>query len=268
MKPGIYDISNEEYHNGPGVSRSGIMEFLKTPYHYWYKYLKPNREIKKATKSMEFGAAFHPYILEPELFAQDFAYEDINIDGRTAEGKQYRKEFKEKNIGKKILTHNDYLQLLGMIESIKNHPTAPSLIDGAQYEKSIYWIDPDTGILCKTRPDILHPNMACDLKSTSNASEREFQWAIKKFGYHIQAGMMHEGFKHALGIEILDFIFIAVEKDKPHAVAIYPLDEASLAKGIVDFKNTLVQFKNCLDTNCWPGYETKIVSLPQSAFYE
>ena len=35
MGPGIYSISNEDYHNGPAISRSALMEFRKSPYHYW-----------------------------------------------------------------------------------------------------------------------------------------------------------------------------------------------------------------------------------------
>ncbi|MDQ8040096.1 MAG: hypothetical protein REH83_06790, partial [Rickettsiella sp.] len=39
MEPGIYDISNEAYHQGPGISRSALMKFKRSPYHYWYEYI-------------------------------------------------------------------------------------------------------------------------------------------------------------------------------------------------------------------------------------
>ncbi len=41
IQPGIYAISNDAYHQGPGIRRSALMEFRKSPYHYGYKYLNP-----------------------------------------------------------------------------------------------------------------------------------------------------------------------------------------------------------------------------------
>jgi exodeoxyribonuclease VIII len=271
MKPGIYDITNEEYHFSEGISRSGLMTFSKTPRHYWNQYLKEDREPEKSTPAKEFGAAFHPYILEPHLFKRDFVYEDMKVDKRTKKGKEYIKKFTEDNVGKTILTYDEYQTLLGMVNSINADPFILELIQKASYEKSIYWIDPDTGVLCKCRPDILHEIGAnvvivCDLKTTINASEKAFQRSVYNYGYHVQAAMISEGIKAQMNRQVDEFIFIAVEKLKPYLTAIYFLDKNAIEKGREEFKKLLVQYKECLEKNNWPGYEQKYITLPSWAF--
>ena len=69
--PGIYDISNDEYHNSHAISRSMLMDFKKNPYYYWYKYHSGKFEKESPTSVMPFlllkrgpaskDAGFDPY---------------------------------------------------------------------------------------------------------------------------------------------------------------------------------------------------------------
>ncbi|EDP46895.1 hypothetical protein RICGR_0417 [Rickettsiella grylli] len=34
FRPSMYDLSIEDYHQNPGISRSNLMEFKRSPYHY------------------------------------------------------------------------------------------------------------------------------------------------------------------------------------------------------------------------------------------
>ena len=182
--PGIYDMSNEEYHSSLGISRSGIMTFKKSPKHFWHEYLKDGKKKQKTSAAKEFGSAFHPYILEPDLFERDFCFEDQKIDARTKEGRLYREKFSMQNQGKTILSFDQYKRLRSMVESIHSNPVSVALIDSAQYEKSFFWIDIDTGVLCKCRPDILQlgAGIICDLKSTADGETHSFRYSIKKYG--------------------------------------------------------------------------------------
>ncbi len=38
-EPGIYELSNEEYHDQEALSKSGLVQLSKSPAHYleWYK---------------------------------------------------------------------------------------------------------------------------------------------------------------------------------------------------------------------------------------
>ncbi len=97
MEPGIYDISNAEYHADGAISRSAISELRNSPLEYWHKYLNKDYVKEKPTAAMIFGGLVNTLILEPEDFSANYAVR-AKVDGRTAEGKKYNKEFEEINI--------------------------------------------------------------------------------------------------------------------------------------------------------------------------
>lgn len=67
MKPGIYhNISNEDYHGGEGISKSGLDLIAKSPAHY--KAVIDGITVREPTKAQALGTAFHELLLEPELF--------------------------------------------------------------------------------------------------------------------------------------------------------------------------------------------------------
>lgn len=64
INTGIYPtLSNEQYHADSAISRSGVMKYLESPFKYWAEYLNPDRPAKYSTPAMEFGSAFHTFIL-------------------------------------------------------------------------------------------------------------------------------------------------------------------------------------------------------------
>ena len=88
MTPGFYtadQLSNAEYHSGPGVSNSGLKLIGdKTPFHFWGRYLAPNREQSKSTPPQMIGTATHAAALEPERFED--AYVVAPFKARNAAG--------------------------------------------------------------------------------------------------------------------------------------------------------------------------------------
>lgn len=241
IKPGIYDLSIEDYHRGPGISRSSLMEFKRSPYYFWHKYINPDYVAKLETPSQLVGKAFHTLALEPDKF--------LNL-------------FPAKTASQKKLFDNLY----PMLDSLKRNKRAWRLIETAQIEKSLYWNDPDTGVLCKARPDLLLNNSIADLKTTKDASPWSFSKEIDKYGYHIQAAMICEALSIVKKMDIKTFRFIVIEKSAPYVTTIYKLDQKSLDKGKEEFKHFLACYKQCLKTNEWPGYEAQEISLPGYAF--
>lgn len=76
MEPGIYDnISNADYHGGPGISKSGLDLIAKSPAHYFYAANVANDNERAPTAAQAFGTAFHALLLEPEEFKKTYAVE-------------------------------------------------------------------------------------------------------------------------------------------------------------------------------------------------
>jgi hypothetical protein len=265
IKPGIYNLSPEAYHQGPGISRSGLMEFKRSPYHYWYKYINPDYTSEPATPAQILGNALHTYVLEPDEFDKRY-FVIPEFNKVTKEGKERWQKIKSELGKKETLSVHQYQTLQHMAASLKKNKLAIQLLENAQMEQSLYWTDPDTGILCKGRPDILHSNLVCDLKTAQDGSPRSFQYAAFDYGYYIQAAMIQEALKHLKQKIIKDFLFLVIEKTAPYVISIYQLDQASLDKGYQEFKTLLSRYQQCLETNDWPAYAIQEISLPRYAF--
>lgn len=267
IEPGIYtDLSNDQYHADPAISRSRIMTFRESPYKYWAEYENPEhlklKPLMGKTEPLIFGNAFHTMMLEPDLFYDLFAVKPEGIDKRTIKGK---KEYEEYLIAKGNRTElsMDKIYLLHLMrEAIEKHPEALALIQGAQYESSYFWRDANTGLMCKCRPDILHGNMIVDLKTIQSASSRYYQREMVERGYHIQAAMIREGVYQNTGVDIPNVVNICIEKVYPYEIGIKIISESALEAGKKAFFETLIDLNSRMRDNIFPSYQTEFVELP------
>jgi hypothetical protein len=271
MKPGIHSITIDQYHGGPGVSRSGIMQFMKSPLHYWHEYLNPEKEPREkpqiitTANALEFGNAFHSYVLESSEFDKRYMVFDKQ-DGRTSAGKAANAQAAFLQGDRELIDSKAFTQITKMARSINSQPTAKGMIDGARYEQSLFWSDPDTGILCKVRPDIWHNNFIVDLKTARSAAPGDFQRDLFGFGYHLQAAMISEAIWHLQGVNMMQFTYVVVEKDAPYATAVYKLEENAINHGREQFKKILFELKDCIVSDTWRSYPDSILDLPSWAY--
>lgn len=254
----VADLDIEEYHSSPGVSRSALVSFKRSPLHYWHEYLRAGTVRPESSEAMVFGNALHCLVLEPKEFHnRHYLFE--KLERRSKAGKNYYDSYVTKAMNRQLISFEDYYKLEAMQKAIDNHPAAFKLIENAKYETSLYWTDAETGILCKCRPDIWATNYIADLKTTFDASADVFQREVFKYNYHLQAAMIHEGIKNVTGEYIDDFVFIAIEKEPPYAIGIYQLDKDALQQGVLDFHALLHGLKLCQESGQWPGYDMGIV---------
>lgn len=261
ITPGMYSISNDMYHSSNGISNSGLRKFMQSPLHYWHHYVNPRREVEDKTPCLILGDAIHAYILEPERYHKEYFVHE-KVDRRTKEGKTRWDEIQKLANGRTCLTQEDEDMILAIAFSLHTSE-AMQLMQGALVEQSIYWEDKNTGVLCKSRPDIinLEKKIIVDIKSTENASKDAFRYAIRKYGYHVQAAMMQEAVLAQTGERIEQFVFVAFEKSAPHAVGVYMLSPESLDEGRWSFMKQLPKIKECLETNTWPSYQTDEICI-------
>ena len=273
IKPGLYPgLSNEFYHQSPGISKSGLSLILKSPLHYANKYLSDEPE-PESTPAQIVGTALHTKVLEPDLFTYVLA---PDVNRRTKAGKAEYAKFKDEHKGLILLKAEDMDLVTNMANAIFSNPTAKSLLMQGEgiAEESVYWIDDITKVLCKCRPDFRrYDGIVIDVKTAIDASPEAFGRAAFNFGYHQQAAFYLDGVSTATGYEHRTFIFIVVEKTPPFAVAIYILNEpestqetnttSALDIGRDDMAMALYRYQQCLGLppERWPGYNPQIQPL-------
>ncbi|HAL1134821.1 TPA: exonuclease VIII [Salmonella enterica] len=169
IQPGIYyDIPNEAYHAGPGVSKSQLDDIADTPAIYLWRKNAPVDTEK--TKTLDTGTAFHCRILEPEEFSKRFIIAP-EFNRRTSAGKEEEKTFLEEcaRTGRTVLTAEEGRKIELMYQSVMALPLGQWLVESAGYaESSVYWEDPETGILCRCRPDKI-------IEDAKLAGQREYR---------------------------------------------------------------------------------------------
>lgn len=278
MNPGTYDnLSNEQYHAGPGESKSLLDLVRRSAAHYAAR--KENDTERAPTAAQIMGTAFHSLLLEPETFGELYAIAP-KVDRRTKEGKATWEAFQAEHGGKQLLDEETFDKLTSMQDAVHAHPAARALLTGSPgvAERSVYWRDPVTGLLCRCRPDWWRDDgIIVDVKTTEDASPEEFARSIAKYRYHVQHAFYLDGVntmrdQAATGMNAAKaFIFLAVEKSArvvngvALGVAVYVLDNESVALGRIEYQQDLERIAECTRTGIWPGYGDKIqsLSLPQ-----
>ncbi|HEI2837618.1 TPA: exodeoxyribonuclease VIII, partial [Escherichia coli] len=171
IEPGIYyGISNENYHAGPGVSKSQLDDIADTPALYLWRKNAPVDTTK--TNTLDLGTAFHCRVLEPEEFSNRFIVAP-EFNRRTNAGKEEEKAFLMEcaSTGKTVINAEEGRKIELMYQSVMALPLGQWLVESAGHaESSIYWEDPETGILCRCRPDKIIPEFhwIMDVKTTAD----------------------------------------------------------------------------------------------------
>lgn len=244
----------EQYHATDAVSASLLKQIAKSPAHA-RAYLQQQQE---PTAAMLFGTAFHTRVLEYDRFVAEYSV--FTGDKRTKDGKATYEALVSE--GKTIITQADYDTLMAMADSIEQHHAAGALLKlEHKTEVSMFWEDDVTGLQCKCRPDIWAGRVIVDLKTTDDASPEGFARSIQTYGYGIQAA------HYLAGSGADSFIFVAVEKKAPYAVAVYELDPMSLEFCESKRRSLLEYWANCREADMYPAYsdECQLISLPSWA---
>lgn len=275
MTTTLHHQSAKDYHASPGASASRLKQFKRSAAHMKYAMDNP----QEPSDPMIIGSATHSAILEPDLFVKEWGRIPEG-DGRSTAIKEAKAKLITQFGFDHILKSDVYDNILAMRDSVLGNALALDLLDGADTETSHYWGEryiygnKPMEVDCKARIDALPRDQSIwgdcvvDIKTTANASREEFRRSCFNFGYHIQAA-------HYLSATCRRrFIFIVVERDAPHCVALYELDEDALNLGRDERESLLGQWALCEaeeaegGLNAWPGFPVEVqkLSLPGWAY--
>ena len=83
----------------------------------------------------------------------------------------------------------------------------------------------------------------------------------------MQSAMLFKALE-AIGEPMQKMVFVCVEKTAPYCVGVYVLSDEFLEHSINQFEHLMIQFKECLDNDEWPGYPVQVLELPRYAKME
>lgn len=263
--PGL-DI--DAYHSGPGISKSGLDLIARSPYRYWAWKLNPARPPEPERAGQLEGTLAHCAILEPGEFSKRYAV-GHDASRATKAWKEWEAALPDGVIG---IKPDQYDTAMRQAEAVRALPDVAEALGSGMAEVSAFWRDAETGVLCRCRPDWVHAAgdagvILLDVKTYGDASPEEFARQIARKRYHVQDAFYSDGYGHAAGVDVLAFIFVAVEDKYPFRAEAVMLDDISRERGRDLYQRDLRAFARCIESGDWQkpaGIHT--VSLPAWAF--
>lgn len=272
FSPGWFpEFSEEFYHRDlTAVARGDIVMATKSTKHF---RARRQAGALEETEPLRFGRLIHMLILEPEKLKRLFVLMPDFGDMRSSKNRDLRDAWKAAlDPGAVIVTQEDMVKLFCMSRSVLANKLACDLLTGAQFEMTGYYRDPITGLKGRFKPDAWNPNLLAlvDLKSTQDASDKEFLWSAWKFRYDIQLAGYGEGILGVHGVRPSSYAIIAVEKLPPWECVVHVASLDFIKRGLRDYRIGLDRIASAVMTNTYTGYGSDACELllPNKAKYE
>lgn len=291
LAPGLHrNVPLRDYLALPYMSASRLHAFAKSPAHYRAACDGP---MKEETDALARGTALHLAILEPALFETRYIVaepcEQLLKSGnrkgqpcgnpglfRLRNGLGWACGTHVKGFGSEIetggeqqvISQENRAAVLGMAASIAKHARARSLFDGSgEFEATVIFEDPETGVLIRTRPDrlVARAGMNAELKSTRNAARWAFERDAESRGYWLKLALYRRGLR-ARGWPYSMTALLAVESEPPFDPVPYLIRESDLDSADREITRLLLRFKDCERDNYWPGQATEFLELCRPAY--
>ena len=265
IDPGLYDgMHMDVYHASPGVSSSGLKAMLRSPAHYQAYANGASKADEAQQRAFLMGTAVHAALQggDAELF--QVVTVAPKVDRRTNAGKKAWAQWESESQGRAVITADDLAVIRAMADSVRSDPWAAHVLRDGIAERSVFWLDGETGELCKCRPDYWRPDegLIIDFKTCQDARPDAAAKTIAAFDYHLSAAMYLDGGAAER------FMWIFVEKSPPYAVACYLASDEMLSIGRARYRRALNLYHHCRQADTWPAFGTyREINLPKWAIY-
>ena len=261
----VAGLSNKAYHAADALNNSTLASMARSPAHCYALHLAPGRPQRIATPAMLAGTLAHCAVLEPLEMAARYAVRHAGLDLRTKAGKEW---FDSIPAGLETITEEQRNTADAQRAAVFDVPELAELLAAGEAEQSAFWNDPATGLLCKCRPDWVHPLaddrvILMDVKTTTDADPKAFAKTVWQYGYHRQAAWYSNGYERATGKQVAAFVFAVVTNAYPFLAAACVLDEQFQTLGADDCRELLDEYAACKRSGYWPGFTgMNVVTAP------
>jgi hypothetical protein len=275
-----YEMPDTEYHRLPLCSKHALdLIYEYSPMHLqWHREHPP-----EPTPAMVFGSALHTAVLEPAKFTDVYCVAGQCESVVKASGQRCRnqgiifagggwlcgvhgKGIPNEETGKIAIAQESADAIENIVRAISFNRAASELLAAeGKNEVSAFFTHPVTGTECKMRCDGIRLGWESifDVKTTENASKREFEKSLTHWRYAAQAAFYQDGLKE-VGINTTSFVFIAVEKSAPFGVATYRLQDEAIQAGREEYMQDLKVYAECERTGVWNGYDSEFQDISLS----
>lgn len=249
----LTQLSFDAYRAIDGINASGLKLLQRSPMHYFYdRWVAQRRE----TPALRMGSMLHAAILEPDRFAARMVRRPA-WDLRTKAGKAEREAW-QKDLPPDAIEvgEADQAMLEGILTAVRGHNRLRRLLAEGRRECSLVWRDSVHDVVCKARYDFVaaKTNVIVDLKTTASAAYEDFARDLSRYAYTLAAAHYLAGARETGVADPKRFVWAVVEKDPPHAIALYTMSPEEHARGIRLRSQTMTRYAECLKAATWPGY--------------
>lgn len=271
----IPGLSNDDYHRSPGWSHSQIELLLESPGEFWGTFVSkiyPRRE----SRAMDLGQIVHACLLDesgPGEVLAEIPKTALNVDGHR-KGSRWA-EWKAANAGKIQMKIEEAWPVRRMVQAVVEIPICRRILDGAiAREQSIFYTDPATGLLLRTRLDLAVPApgggvILVDVKTTRCRNLPDFLDDVWRWGYHRQAAWYWTA-AEALGYQVRGFVFLAVANRPGYEVQLVELEPEDYELGRRQNRRAIDDLARRIQQNDWkPARHGELLraALPARAYY-
>ena len=230
----IEGMSNEMYHATAGISSSAVKAVYKKSLAHW------KGEKRSQTAAFTMGTAIHSLLLEEDR--------DLVVKGPKTKASAAFKTMKEELTEDQVLlTEVEYNVANRIAKGALDNPTCKAALrhKDRRNEVSIFAQDPISGLMLKTRPDLMieSEQTVYDVKSTQDASPEGFARECVKYGYFLQ-GAHYVMVCQLAGFSTKEFSFIACEKQAPYISHLHVMGPEVMEWATAELHKTLAKIAN------------------------
>jgi|WetSurMetagenome_2_1015567.scaffolds.fasta_scaffold00291_22 hypothetical protein len=221
--------------------------------HYLYNVNNPSKQ----TDPMRFGSLVHALVLGG-------SYAVYNGERR---GNAWA-EFAEQNDGKLTVVIKEFTRASAVAAGIRENLARMTVVIDGKIRPCTDLLIGETereldftfrGTPARSRIDVLGPGRIVDLKTTSDAHPRNFQWHGRKLYYHAQMAFYLENTSANFPeYENASTYLIAAEVDPPFVTTVHRYTDRAIRKGRMMCVAWHELLEGCRRSDNWPGYSQTV----------
>lgn len=180
MEEGIYfNLKNEDYHNDPALSHSGMTQLLKSWPDYWERSChNSDKSAYEPSAAMRLGSYSDQYLLNRDTFYATYNTPD---------------NYNQAVRGKYAIDYGTMKKVKEASACITDVPIGREHFTQGYPQVAIFWRDYDTGVMLRCQIDYLRTFGCIDLKRIKGIDNYEIGRAVRNQGLDIQQYVYLQG---------------------------------------------------------------------------